>query len=63
MDVDDFWAVLESCSVDVWTFIETVILVAAADYSAELKSQRDGIVERLYTGVTSASASGEQPRH
>jgi hypothetical protein len=62
MDVDDFRAVLESCGVDVWTFIETAISVAAADYGAELKSQRDGIVERLYAGATSASASGEQPR-
>ncbi|KAE7998245.1 hypothetical protein FH972_002809 [Carpinus fangiana] len=62
MDVDDFRAVLESCGVDVWTFIETAISVAAADYGAELKSRRDGIVERLYAGAISASASGEQPR-
>ncbi|KAE8037364.1 hypothetical protein FH972_009957 [Carpinus fangiana] len=62
MDVDDFWAVLESYGVDVWTFIETMISVAAADYGTELKSWRDGIVERLYAGATSASAIGEQPR-
>jgi len=28
MDVDDFRVVLESCGVDVWTFIETAIAVA-----------------------------------
>jgi hypothetical protein len=35
----------------------------AVDYGAELKSRRDGIVERLYARATSASASasGEQP--
>jgi hypothetical protein len=58
MDVDDFRAMFESCGVDVWTFIEMAISVAAADYSAELKSRRDGIVERLYAGATLASASG-----
>jgi hypothetical protein len=62
MDVDDFQAVLESCGVDVWTFIEMAISMAAADYGAELKSQRDGIVERLYARATSASLSGEQPQ-
>jgi hypothetical protein len=58
MNMDDFQAVLESYA---WTFIE-MISVAVADYGAELKSWRDGIMERLYTGTTSASASGEQPR-
>jgi hypothetical protein len=63
MDVDDFRVVLESCGVDVWTFIETAIAVAAADYGAELKRRRDGIVERLYAGTSSSSsAAAEQPR-
>lgn len=63
MDVEDFRVVLESCGVDVWTFIETAIAVAAADYGAELKLRRDGIVERLYAGPSSSSsAPAEQAR-
>ncbi|XP_022747335.1 probable mediator of RNA polymerase II transcription subunit 26c isoform X3 [Durio zibethinus] len=48
MDLDDFRAVLETADVDVWTFIDTAILVASLDYGQELKRRRDGIVERLY---------------
>lgn len=63
MDVDDFRVVLESCGVDVWTFIETAIAVAATDYGPELKLRRDGIVERLYAGTSSSSsAAAEQLR-
>nr|POE90427.1 putative mediator of rna polymerase ii transcription subunit 26c [Quercus suber] len=40
--------VLKTSGVDVWTFIETAILVASMDYGSELKQRRDGIVERLY---------------
>ncbi|KAF5745169.1 Transcription elongation factor (TFIIS) family protein putative isoform 1 [Tripterygium wilfordii] len=48
MDLDDFRLVLESSGVDVWTFIDTAILVASLDNKAELKQRRDKIVERLY---------------
>ncbi|XP_041009245.1 probable mediator of RNA polymerase II transcription subunit 26c isoform X2 [Juglans microcarpa x Juglans regia] len=57
MDLDDFREVLESCGVDVWTFIDTAITVASSDYGDELKHRRDGIVERLY-----AATSPGQPR-
>ncbi|KAF5480683.1 hypothetical protein F2P56_001414 [Juglans regia] len=57
MDLDDFRAVLDSCGVDVWTFIDTAIAVASLDYGGELKHRRDGIVERLY-----AATSPAQPR-
>ncbi|XVF41136.1 hypothetical protein PTKIN_Ptkin01aG0256100 [Pterospermum kingtungense] len=48
MDLDDFRSVLETAGVDVWTFIDTAIVVASLDYGQELKQRRDGIVERLY---------------
>ena len=48
MDLDDFRSVLETACVDVWTFIDTAILVASLDYGQELKQRRDVIVERLY---------------
>ncbi|KAK6238250.1 hypothetical protein QUC31_003719 [Theobroma cacao] len=48
MDLDDFRSVLETAEVDVWTFIDTAILVASLDYGPELKQRRDRIVERLY---------------
>ncbi|KAK6233493.1 hypothetical protein QUC31_005899 [Theobroma cacao] len=48
MDLDDFRSVLETAGVDVWTFIDSAILVASLDYGQELKQRRDGIVERLY---------------
>ncbi|KAB2085768.1 hypothetical protein ERO13_A05G401200v2 [Gossypium hirsutum] len=48
MDLDDFRSVLETAGVDVWTFIDTAILVASLDYGQEFKQRRDGIVERLY---------------
>lgn len=57
MDLDDFRTVLDSCGVDVWTFIDSAIAVASLDYGGELKHRRDGIVERLYV-VTSPA----QPR-
>ena len=43
--------VLETLGVDVWTFIETTILMASMDYGSELKQRRDGIVERLYAAM------------
>ncbi|XP_039041789.1 probable mediator of RNA polymerase II transcription subunit 26c [Hibiscus syriacus] len=48
MDLDDFRSILETASVDVWTFIDTTILTACLDYGPELKQRRDGIVGRLY---------------
>ncbi|KAJ8769550.1 hypothetical protein K2173_005153 [Erythroxylum novogranatense] len=48
MDLDDFRSILESSGVDVWTFIDTALVVASLDYGGELKQRRDSIVERLY---------------
>ncbi|XP_022774753.1 probable mediator of RNA polymerase II transcription subunit 26c isoform X2 [Durio zibethinus] len=48
MDLDDFRSVLETAEVDIWTFIDTAILVASLDYGQELQQRRDRIVERLY---------------
>ncbi|CAN8298927.1 unnamed protein product [Cochlearia groenlandica] len=48
MDLDDFRSVMDNAGVDVWTFIDTAILVASLDYGHELKQRRDNIVERLY---------------
>ncbi|KAJ4827764.1 hypothetical protein Tsubulata_020864 [Turnera subulata] len=55
MDADDFRSVLETCGVDVWTFIDAAIDVAALDYASELKQRRDGIVEKLYATPSSSS--------
>ena len=43
--------VLETSSVDVWTFIETTISVVFMDYGSKLKQRRDGIIERLYAST------------
>lgn len=48
MDLDDFRSILDTAGIDVWTFIDTAILVASLDYGQELKQRRDNIVERLY---------------
>lgn len=48
MDLDDFRSILDTAGVDVWTFIDTAILVASLDFGHELKRRRDDIVERLY---------------
>ncbi|KAJ8765481.1 hypothetical protein K2173_014603 [Erythroxylum novogranatense] len=48
MDLDDFRTILESSGVDVWTLIDTALVVASLDYGGELKQRRDKIVERLY---------------
>ncbi|KAF2318228.1 hypothetical protein GH714_003345 [Hevea brasiliensis] len=47
MDIDDFRWILEITGVDVWTFIDTAILVASLDFRADLKQRRDKIVEML----------------
>ncbi|KAF2318210.1 hypothetical protein GH714_003036 [Hevea brasiliensis] len=54
MDIDDFRWILEITGVDVWTFIDTAILVASLDFGADLKQRRDKIVEML----CALSASG-----
>lgn len=48
MDLDDFRSIMDNAGVDVWTFIDTAILVASLDYGQDLKRRRDNIVERLY---------------
>ncbi|KAF2318195.1 hypothetical protein GH714_002717 [Hevea brasiliensis] len=48
MDIDDFRWILEITGVDVWTFIDTAILVASLDFGANLKQRRDKIVEMPY---------------
>ncbi|KAJ0266013.1 mediator of RNA polymerase II transcription subunit 26c [Hirschfeldia incana] len=48
MDLDNFRSVMDNAGVDVWTFIDTAILVASLDYGHELKQRRDNIVERLF---------------
>ncbi|OAY33267.1 probable mediator of RNA polymerase II transcription subunit 26c [Manihot esculenta] len=53
MDIDDFRSILESSGVDVWTFIDTAILVASSDFGDELKQRRDKIVEMLYASSSS----------
>ncbi|OIV96994.1 hypothetical protein TanjilG_26771 [Lupinus angustifolius] len=52
MDSDDFRTILDSSGVDVWSFIDTAIAVAATDSGDELKRRRDAIVERLYSATT-----------
>ncbi|XP_068663214.1 probable mediator of RNA polymerase II transcription subunit 26c isoform X2 [Aristolochia californica] len=51
MDLDDFRSILRGSGVDLWTFIDTAISLASADYPLELHNRRDGIVERLYTAA------------
>ncbi|KAB5511791.1 hypothetical protein DKX38_028819 [Salix brachista] len=55
MDIDDFRSILESSGVDVWTFIDTAIVVASLDFGSELKRRRDDIVERLFAAPNSCS--------
>ncbi|XP_019435001.1 PREDICTED: probable mediator of RNA polymerase II transcription subunit 26c isoform X2 [Lupinus angustifolius] len=51
MDSDNLRSILECSGVDVWSFIDTAITVAATDSGEELKRRRDAIVERLYSAV------------
>ncbi|CAK7328528.1 unnamed protein product [Dovyalis caffra] len=55
MDIDDFRSILEGSGVDVWSFIDTAILVASLDFGSELKRRRDYIVERLFAASSSCS--------
>ncbi|KAE9604144.1 hypothetical protein Lal_00001642 [Lupinus albus] len=49
MDSEEFRSILETSGVDVWSLIDTAIVVAATDSGEELKRRRDAIVERLYS--------------
>ncbi|OIW20365.1 hypothetical protein TanjilG_09525 [Lupinus angustifolius] len=49
MDSEEFRSILETSGVDVWSLIDTAIVVAATDSGEELKRRRDGITERLYS--------------
>ncbi|CAL0305300.1 unnamed protein product [Lupinus luteus] len=49
MDSEEFRSILEASGVDVWSLIDTAIVVAATDSGEELKRRRDGIIERLYS--------------
>ncbi|KAL6225381.1 hypothetical protein ACLB2K_004231 [Fragaria x ananassa] len=51
MDYDDLRTIVQSSGVDVFTFIDTAIAVAAVDEGSELRRRRDGIVERLYAAT------------
>lgn len=51
MDYDDLRTIVQSSGVDVFTFIDTAIVVAAVDEGSELRRRRDGIVERLYAAT------------
>ncbi|KAK1263428.1 putative mediator of RNA polymerase II transcription subunit 26c [Acorus gramineus] len=48
MDLDDLRSVLIDGGLDLWDLIDAAVSVAAADHPIELRSRRDGIVERLY---------------
>ncbi|KAK1300793.1 putative mediator of RNA polymerase II transcription subunit 26c [Acorus calamus] len=48
MDLDDLRSVLINSGLDLWDLIDAAVSVAAADHPIELRSRRDGIVERLY---------------
>lgn len=49
MSVDYWRRFFRSCEADIFEVIEHAILVAASDYPDELRSKRDGIVEKFYT--------------
>ncbi|PIN26847.1 hypothetical protein CDL12_00391 [Handroanthus impetiginosus] len=48
MDSEEFRAVLSRSGVEIWALIEAAIRVASSDYTEELRSRRDRIVELLY---------------
>ncbi|KAL9256801.1 putative mediator of RNA polymerase II transcription subunit 26c [Drosera capensis] len=52
MDLDEFRSILNGSGVDVWTMIETAIVVASLDHGLELKGRRDRIIRSLYSEVT-----------
>ncbi|CAL0330012.1 unnamed protein product [Lupinus luteus] len=54
MDLDHDRSIVESASVDVWTLIDAALVVASIDYADEFKRRREGIVERIYTTMSSS---------
>ncbi|XP_059280015.1 probable mediator of RNA polymerase II transcription subunit 26c isoform X1 [Lycium ferocissimum] len=48
MELDELRSILNNSSVDLWDLIDTAISVAILDHGKELRSRRDGIVEKLY---------------
>ncbi|XP_078434509.1 transcription elongation factor (TFIIS) family protein [Wolffia australiana] len=48
MNTEEFEKLLERSGLDLWTVIETAIFIAARDHGKELRSRRDGFVEKLY---------------
>ncbi|KAK1299545.1 putative mediator of RNA polymerase II transcription subunit 26c [Acorus calamus] len=48
MDLDDLRSILTNGGLDVWDLIDAAVSVAAMDHPNELRSRRDGIVERLF---------------
>ncbi|KAK6922882.1 Transcription factor IIS, N-terminal [Dillenia turbinata] len=48
MDWNEFKLILRNTGVDIWALIETAIDVAKREYGDELKSRREGIIEKLF---------------
>ncbi|KAJ8476486.1 hypothetical protein OPV22_020213 [Ensete ventricosum] len=48
MEAEDLRRWMRSTGVDLWALIDTAISVAAGEHRQELRSRRDGIVQRLY---------------
>ncbi|KAK1275799.1 putative mediator of RNA polymerase II transcription subunit 26c [Acorus gramineus] len=48
MDSDDLRSILTDGGLDLWDLIDAAVSVAATDHPNELRSRRDGIVERLF---------------
>ncbi|GER47892.1 transcription elongation factor family protein [Striga asiatica] len=48
MDLNEFRSFILESGLDIWTWIDMSISVACADHENELKTRRDGIIQRLY---------------
>ncbi|KAK6924197.1 Transcription factor IIS, N-terminal [Dillenia turbinata] len=48
MDSNEFKLILRNAGVDIWALIETAIDVARREFGDELKSRREGIIEKLF---------------
>ncbi|KAH6759099.1 hypothetical protein C2S51_019334 [Perilla frutescens var. frutescens] len=48
MDLEEFRSFISDSGVDVWSWIDMAISVAAADHQIELRNRRDGIIQKLY---------------
>ncbi|KAG6527934.1 hypothetical protein ZIOFF_010069 [Zingiber officinale] len=49
METDDLRRLMRGAGLDLWSLIDAAISVAAAEHGEELRSRRDGIVQRLYS--------------